>query len=192
MERPVVRHYNLPVASYRDAVWPILSKPRRDLPCLWNGKSHPDAISHTIIGDVMAYGLIRAALASSTAAADTCAAHASQAPQRFHPHLELFQYCRVHDLQGSAGPEGGPSRGTFMSVYAPSTFQPVRSGSWLWREDVPGRPGECDVCKHACDVLCSRCLPMALARQGASQRCCSALNACNGLHCVQHQRNCLL
>jgi hypothetical protein len=48
IERPVVRHYQIPTASYRDAVWPNLNQPRHDLPCFWVG-------SYRLIGTLYQY-----------------------------------------------------------------------------------------------------------------------------------------
>lgn len=103
---------------------------------LQNGRSHPEAISHWIMGDVVAYGLI-AALRDSGSTSDNqdteCAAW-EDPKSKFHPNLQSFQYCTL-PTDGQAG------NGTFMSVFEPSLFQPLAHGSWVWREDVPGKPG---------------------------------------------------
>lgn len=137
IERPVVRHYGFPIASYRDAVWPKLNHPRPDLPCMWNGKSHPDSITHSLIGDVIAYGLIRALLDSSTSGNQQC--DTSPQPKMFHPQMETIEYCAPPD----ADEPSTAVSGTFMSAFQPSVFEPVVSGGWYWREDVPGKPGGC-------------------------------------------------
>jgi hypothetical protein len=89
------------------------------------------------MGDVVAYGFIAALRDSSAISSDpqdaTCAAW--EVPKsKFHPNLQSSQYC--------APPASGQAAtGTFMSVFEPDLFQPVSRGSWLWREDVPGKPG---------------------------------------------------
>lgn len=75
-ERNIVQHYELPIISYRDAVWPSLANPRPLLPCFWNGISHPDAIGHLLFGDVVAYGLLRS-LSDGGNGADACSARQS-------------------------------------------------------------------------------------------------------------------
>lgn len=142
IERPVVRHHGLPIASYRDAAWPVLNSPRPDLPCLFNGKSHPESITHTMIGDVVTYGLIRAAYDSSMQMTDC---DSQPPPTTFHQKLELVEYCPT----GSAA----SSTGTFMTAFQETDFDAVSAGQWLWREDVPGKPGNVNyiqpvLCQH--------------------------------------------
>lgn len=145
IERPVVRHYRLPVISWRDAVWPALNEPRPDLPCLWNGETHPDAIAHSIIGDVVTYGLLRALMDGGSSKAEQwqCDASASAPIKMFNAQMDTIEYCQpvVNSSASSATSTPAPT-GTLMSVFQPSAFEPVVSGSWYWREDVPGKPGE--------------------------------------------------
>lgn len=53
------RHYGLPVASYRDAVWPVEAAPPGDLALLWEGLSHPTATTHEIFADCVKSALAR-------------------------------------------------------------------------------------------------------------------------------------
>lgn len=105
---------------------------------LQNGKSHPEAISHHIMGDVIAHGLIAAlrdsSMAQGTSQDASCAAW--KAPTKFHQNLAPMQYCTPPNGSDAAA-------GTFMSDVEPSSFTPLERGNWLWREDVPGKPGTC-------------------------------------------------
>jgi hypothetical protein len=56
-ESAVARSLDIPIASYRDAIWPEIDNPPSDLPYYWNGLSHPDRIAHELISDVVKYAL---------------------------------------------------------------------------------------------------------------------------------------
>ena len=63
VEARVARHYGLPVASYRDAVWPDMAAPPPDLAAaFWHsddGGIHPDAVAHELLADTVKYALGR-------------------------------------------------------------------------------------------------------------------------------------
>lgn len=166
-ERPVVQHYKLPIASYRDAVWPDISAPPRDLPCFWNGMSHPDSIGHAMMADVVAWGFLRAigadvsmvhhpqpAVAASDKHSNTmrvahdqqedCSLQLQRPPTRFHQQAPAAQFCPAQDEPRAAGnSSSSSSRGTFMTAEKPDAFQPVlNTGCWRLFEDKPGKPGE--------------------------------------------------
>jgi hypothetical protein len=44
--KPAVQFNNIPVVSYRDAVWPILDRPPMNLNEFWGGLSHPNEAIH--------------------------------------------------------------------------------------------------------------------------------------------------
>lgn len=129
IERPIVQHYGLPIASYRDAVWPVMSQPSPYLPCYWNGLSHPDALGHKLIGDVVAYGLLAAAMHAN--ADDNIGCTRAPPPVAFHNDTSGRRFCSKQ------------SKGTFMSTSQPELFKPVSlSGCWSFYEDRPRKPGE--------------------------------------------------
>lgn len=47
------RSVDIPIASYRDAVWPDIDNPPLDLPFFWNGLSHPDRVAHELVSDIV-------------------------------------------------------------------------------------------------------------------------------------------
>lgn len=61
VEARIAQHYGLPVASYRDAVWPVRDAPPADLPALWSSADgiHPDRVAHELIADVVKHALGR-------------------------------------------------------------------------------------------------------------------------------------
>jgi hypothetical protein len=101
---------------------------------MWNGLMHPDAITHSLMGDVITYGLIRALVDSST---NNQQCDTLPPPTMFHSQMETIEYCAPPDAD-----DPSTVTGTFMSAFQPSVFEPVASGGWYWREDVPGKPGE--------------------------------------------------
>jgi hypothetical protein len=138
MERPVVRHYNLPTVSYREAVWPDFAKPSNLLPCFWNGYSHPDAVGHLLMGDVVTYGLIRA-LIDGHNAAGRCGSLKPETPPRFHQRLQSPRYCVSPNITSS----NSTAIGTYMTPAQPESFRSVGvTGAWTFREDRPKKPGE--------------------------------------------------
>jgi len=135
-----VHHYQLPTVSYREAVWPSLPNPSPLLPCFWNGYSHPDSVSHLLMSDVIAYGLVRA-LTDTRNRASTCQSQAT--PSRFHQRLESMRYCTPPATTGGNTSSTLGLRGTYMTPAHPASFQPLGvCGPWSFREDRPGKPGE--------------------------------------------------
>jgi len=142
MERHIAQHYQLPIISYRDAVWPSFANPRPLLPCFWNGISHPDAVGHLLFGDVVAYGLLRS-LSDGRDGAEAC--NARQSPKKFHQRLASVRYCAPPTPGGNAS----SAPGTYMTTDVPAGFQPLGvTGAWTFREDVAGKPG---MIGQACD-----------------------------------------
>lgn len=142
MERPVVNHYQLPVISFRDTVWPRLSEPRPDLPCLWNGGAHPDELAHILFADVVAYGLMQAMQHSEQHTAASPGECASFVPsRRFYSLAPLTRFC-LRKPRGSIDASPQQTPGTFFDVSNPDAFVPhAVSGAWEFREDRPGKPG---------------------------------------------------
>lgn len=139
IERLVSQHYKVPTASYRDAVWPVMDKPRPNVPCMWLGNAHPSALTHEMMANVVGYGLVRAVMESSS---NTSCSQRSTATRLFQ-EMPVKQYCTAanasidHHHNTTTAP-----RGTYMSSLNASSFQPLETGGWLWREDVPGKPGQ--------------------------------------------------
>jgi hypothetical protein len=128
-ETPVLRHYGIPIASYRDAVWPDLANPTRLLPCFWNGMSHSDAIAHILAADVVMYAMHR--LMSYKPGNSICDVE-SMNPVPFHQNLVIPQYC-----SDSAYPYGTK----LSSITNPENFLPISSYCWNFTEDRPGKHG---------------------------------------------------
>jgi hypothetical protein len=147
VERPVVQHYGLPIASYRDAVWPVISRPRQDLPCFWNGLSHPDVAAHLLVADVVTYAFVNTLMltfnsslafpsnggvSSSTESKLQC----TSAPFRFHQKQQGPQYCPLPT-------PGSPYKGVSLSVADAANFQPIKaSHTWQYRTERRGKPGK--------------------------------------------------
>jgi hypothetical protein len=151
VERPLVQHYGLPVASYRDAVWPIISKPRPDLPCFWNGLSHPDVATHLLVADVVTYALVNALVQShnsSTTAPSNGSIRATNGaisygsnlqcsgdPVRFHQKQQGPKYCPLPT-------PNSPYKGVYMSVADAASFKPIKaSSSWQYRTERRQKSG---------------------------------------------------
>ena len=52
-QQPILSHYNITVASYRNAVWYQMDKPRDNQVCFWNGRGHPNSPTHILVADVV-------------------------------------------------------------------------------------------------------------------------------------------
>ena len=156
-EAGVARHYGLPVASYRDAVWPVMEAPPRDLPRLWTNRSddstHPPKGVHALVADVVKYAL--AALLGLHADADTDAVPSRVAwrMQRrgLHPNCSVDGE-RVAPLVPATSLSAVNvvclSRGPPLSLYAPpiagaSSFQPMEPvpRGWSLVEDRMNKLG---------------------------------------------------
>ena len=129
LEMPVIKHYEVPVVHYRDAVWSKMSQPKPLSPCYWNGLSHPDAVAHELVASLVANGLAHAIHRSEELASVDCPSVPSLPPS-FHSKLQTSRFC-------------GSEPGTTMRMRAsrPDTFQPVGNTGWELREDVPDKPG---------------------------------------------------
>lgn len=129
LEIPIIKHYQVPVVHFRDAVWPTISEPKQSLPCYWNGLSHPDAVAHELVASLVANGLAYSIFASE--AIGNCPFHGPQSLSvpPFHQQLELRRFCS--GIQGSL----------CMRADTPESFQALGSIGWKFREDVIGKPG---------------------------------------------------
>lgn len=61
-ELQVAKHYGLPIASYRDAAWPVSADPPSDLRIFWDGTKHvchPQAETHELVSDVVKWALLQ-------------------------------------------------------------------------------------------------------------------------------------
>ena len=132
IDRPVLRHYQLPMASYRDAVWPSLPSPNDHLPCFWNGLNHPDAFAHAVLARVVFFSFEQALRAVQ----NEPAGRACPKPEvkLFHQRLPVGVFCSQRKRALGESP--------VLSVRIPHAFRPVfSSGDWASREDVPGKLG---------------------------------------------------
>lgn len=140
-----------------------MDTPWESIQCLWNGWSHPDAMSHFFFGDVVAYGLLRAIKAAadprahpphsfggdaasglplaSMAPQQAAACWPRPPPTRFHKGFTKPAYCSVYDANT-----------TTMTVDKPASFQPLlNTGCWKFFADTPGKPGAVSAAAHACE-----------------------------------------
>lgn len=129
LEIPIIKHYQIPVVHFRDAVWPTISQPSRFLPCIWNGLSHPDAVAHELMASLIAYGLAYITLQSEIVVNCPLNGHPPLPTPPFHQQLETKRFC-------SSTPES-----LRMRADMPESFQPLGSMGWWLREDVIGKPG---------------------------------------------------
>jgi hypothetical protein len=132
MERPIAQHHGLPIASYRDAVWPLISQPDPMLPCFYNGLSHMDALGHMLFADTVAYAFVRSVQDTQRdQQQQLCEAQHPQEPFKFHQQAKGRRYCAPRSRPGS-----------FMVAQKPGSLIPVaHSGCWHFYEDRPGKPG---------------------------------------------------
>ena len=133
-EMGVAREWGLPIASYRDAVWPVVSSPPENLGLLWNGMSHPDRAGHDLISDVVKHALIRLGVAeqpgSRSSIIGTVVAGAAVAEGASGAGVAAHSFCSTRPLS------------TTFGVDDAQHFQPsARTGSWRYYEDVPHKPG---------------------------------------------------
>ena len=54
-ESDIYRYYNVSLMSFRDATWPNLGRPPKQLPGIWRGLSHPDYIGHQLIANMVQF-----------------------------------------------------------------------------------------------------------------------------------------
>ena len=128
LEAPLFSHYRVPVASYRNAVWPDMAAPSPFLPCFWNGNAHGDAISHLLAADVILHAIQRT-LDLAAAAADCPAAPSVPVP--FHGPTLPLRFCADSDASL-----------TQLSVEQPQQFTPLfHTAGWEFAEDVAKKPG---------------------------------------------------
>lgn len=116
-EGPVLDHYNITFASYRDAVWPVRDSPSPDLPLYWSGLSHPDSIAHQLVADIFENTFMEEAIAYC---------HKQHNPECAPPTPftnNTFSHCADEYV-------------------VENNFNPLRRHpSWKLYEDVPGKLG---------------------------------------------------
>ena len=65
-EQRITSHYDIPVASYRDAAWrgthkngimETFATAREDQVCLWNAWRHPSSLTHILVADVVYFSI---------------------------------------------------------------------------------------------------------------------------------------
>jgi len=125
----------IPIASYRDAVWPDKDNPPMDLPYFWNGLSHPDRVAHELVSDVVKYALQQLLVPS----------HSLQ--DLINPVLdnpfENETNLHVSDC-GSLSALGYPAT-TFgvhnLKEFTSSAIISGTASAWIFFEDRPQKPG---------------------------------------------------
>ena len=126
-EQPLLKHYKVPIASFRDVIWPDMANPRPDLPCLWNGGHHPDANAHHLLADTVFYSLNKMLDLTRTTA---------PGPDECPPTKPFFKNLWIDKICADYGYK------THMDAKDKSSFQPVyHSPEWHFGEDSRGKPG---------------------------------------------------
>lgn len=140
VEASVARFYGLPVASYRDAVWPNMTSPPPDLLELWRCLDHgihPDWAQHQLVADVVKHALGRLLMGRGfphAGAAEFCATPgpATRPPPLQHSTVALAET-----------PCAATGRAFSVGSHAAAEFEAAvlgRGGQWFFGTDVPGRP----------------------------------------------------
>ena len=133
-EAQAARSLDIPVASYRDAIWPNINSPPIDLPFFWNGLSHPDRVAHELVSDVVKYALQQLFLSSSRV-------------ESGNPSVDLLPQQSSETSTQSAGCSSRSfldSPYFSVGVHDIKTFKSasLRAGSaWSFYEDRPLKPG---------------------------------------------------
>lgn len=141
VEARVARHYALPVASYRDAVWPNMTSPPEDLSELWrcvDSGIHPTRIPHELVSDVVKFALGRLLMAQnhsnpSSRVVPTVAACIARTIATRVPYTSL-------ELASSSC--GGSAVAKSLSSADPALFEHSiisKSESWVFGSDIAGR-----------------------------------------------------
>lgn len=140
VEASVVRFYGLPVASYRDAVWPNRSSPPHDLLELWRTSDHgihAGPVPHELVSDVVKYALGRLLMGSHFPPAGA-EAFCSPAGPASHPPALRFSKHAVASMQCA-----GASHALGFGSMGPDEFRRAAlgvGGEWTFGIDVPGKP----------------------------------------------------
>jgi hypothetical protein len=142
-EAAAARHYGIPVASYRDVVWPTMHAPPRDLGLFWQGHLHPSKFyAHELLADTVKYALLRllaAAPGGGGGAASACARAPQPPPAPATSLAEVGAACAARPRPAGAARAQhtvlSPSAG-----FAPSPAS-AHAPAWALAEDVPGKPG---------------------------------------------------
>lgn len=161
LERPIVQHYGLPIASYRDAVWPVLPTPSRLLPCFWNGWSHPSALGHVLMAQVVTHGLLQAILQQG---ACSVSANTPSTPSSSRSSSTSYN-------NGVSNGSKSSSTSSSTSVHPNQEFRPVGS-------DVTPTAAACSNGESMPGVLCPSApsrAPVKFHQQLKGRRYCSVL-----------------
>jgi len=132
----VARHYrSVPVASYRDAVWPVHGAPPADLSRLWGHGNHPLKLPHEFVADVVKHALL--ALLARRLPPGACPA---RAPPPSAPATDL-RTVAASCVTRPGGPLASYSARWPTDAYAPLAEPAPGSAAWRLYEDVPRKPG---------------------------------------------------
>ena len=138
-ETPTTRHDGIPVAHYRDAVWPVEGAPSLNVPlAFWVGHgAHPGIISHELVSDVVKYNLARLLRAGEVAGSpvSVCDAATSAPPLSVPPTASAVEL--------TCATQTPRLWGTMLGLHNPPEFHaaPGRPGpGWEWRREAPTKP----------------------------------------------------
>lgn len=133
-EATAARSLDVPIASYRDAVWPDIDHPPIDLPLFWNGLSHPDQVAHELVSDVVKYALEQLLVPSPSLKEDFMR-------PVFEFHIENETNIHSSDCE-SRSALGFPETTLGVhnvEIFTSSAIMPGRA--WRFFEDRPLKPG---------------------------------------------------
>jgi hypothetical protein len=124
------RSFGVPVASYRDAVWPDAHNPPPDFPLFWNGTDlpqHPYSVTHHMYSDVVKYALSRLLF------------HDPEQPSNATNEGLLADYGAGNESSRICALRQGSVR---MGFDNPASFKHIGiEGNWTFSADRPGKVG---------------------------------------------------
>lgn len=133
------RHYGLPQASYRDAVWPVFGSPEDDLLSFWWSPleafnfNHPAKRTHEMVADIVKYAL----LAQREHSMQVVASGSCNTAEAEDPPLRPFAGVEASCEASPSGPLASYAANWPTPAFAPTSSTP----SWQLYEDVPRKPG---------------------------------------------------
>ena len=143
-ETAAAQRYNLPVASYRSAVWPVMRRPPPppDFGNFWTGGVHPAAISHEMVADVVKHAFL--ALALTRAGGDRSSVVDTTAPCPHDDFSPGSTPMAKGDAPTSCNDKEGKATGWHPAdanpcalrsdsvAYRPGRFEPARVDGSAW------------------------------------------------------------
>lgn len=129
-----VDFFGLPVASFRDAIWPVQNDPPPDFPLFWNGLAeysinHPYGVTHQLYADMVKYALSRLLFISGA---------------QLQHDIEMYNStgADVQPVDELCALRANQSTVFRMHKDDPTNFKPMLiEGNWSFSADRPGKFG---------------------------------------------------